>query len=173
MELAIQIFEQTRTFHHLSDDYLLILKVAALLHDIGYFVNDRQHHLHSQYLITTTLLTGLTEHQRVLIALVARNHRCFDLKLEPEGPSAITPREQLNITKLIAILRIANALDQSHTDSVAEVKVKFKPEKQQLVFKISPRTSVPLEAWAFQHNQQLFSELFYVNCSLVVKRNLG
>ncbi|MCI0512274.1 HD domain-containing protein [candidate division KSB1 bacterium] len=173
MRLATQIFEQTHSFHYLPDDYLLILKVAALLHDIGYFVNDRQHHLHSQYLITSTLLTGLTEHQRVLVALVARNHRGFDLKVAPEGPDAITPREQLNITKLIAILRIANALDQSHTDSVTEVQVKFKPEKQQLVFKISTHASVPLETWAFQHNQQLFAELFYVQCSLVVKRILG
>src|SRR5437870_3765631 len=49
--LAIQIFDQTQTFHQLDAEARLILEVAALLHDIGHYVNVSHHHKHSHYLI--------------------------------------------------------------------------------------------------------------------------
>ena len=35
------------------------LEYAALLHDVGYLINVRQHHKHSYYLITQGELCGL------------------------------------------------------------------------------------------------------------------
>lgn len=172
-QLAEEIFLQTHSLHKLPKDYLLLLKVAGWLHDIGFFINDRQHHKHSQYLIEATPITGMTEHQRAIIAIVARNHRHYNLKLDTSSNIRFSNKEKTNITKLIAIIRIANALDKSHADSVKTVKIKYKKEKQHVLFRIITRTSVPLERWAFLHSYQLFAELFFVDCILIEKRELG
>lgn len=166
MELSEEIFLQTKHLHKLNLNYLILLKIAALLHDIGHFVNDREHHKHTQYLIKAAPLTGVTQKQRAIIALVARNHRHYDVKLNEN----LTEAEKTNVTKMIAILRIANALDQSHSCKVTKVKVKFRKDKNQVVFKITTQTNVPLQKWAFKHSIELFSKLFYVDCLLTESR---
>jgi len=173
LELAEQIFEQTNPLHKLSADYLLILKVAALLHDIGYFVDDRKHHQHSEYLIMASPITGLTDRQRACIAFVARNHRHYEIKFQPGKPIEFSNDERTSLTKLVAMLRIANALDKSHTASVEKLKIKYKKDQQQLVFKIITKMNLPLEKWAFSHSIQLFKDLFFVDCILTESRDLG
>src|SRR5437764_4721931 len=42
--LALQIFDQTASFHELDSEARLVLEVAALLHDIGQYVNVSNHH---------------------------------------------------------------------------------------------------------------------------------
>jgi len=172
LEIATKIFEQTRTLHKLNNDYLLILKVAALLHDVGHFINDRQHHKHSQYLITGSPITGLTERQRTLVALVARNHRHYPLNLESVRSFESSNKEKTSLTKLVAILRIANALDKSHLGCVRDLKLKYKKDRQQLIFKVTTSTNLSLEKWAFMHSTDLFSKVFFVDCTLVEKREL-
>lgn len=170
-EIATQIFKQTRPLHKLPYSYLLILQVASLLHDIGHFVDDRKHHQHSEYLIMASPITGLTERQRAYIAVVARNHRHYDVKLEPGRQIEFSNMERTNLTKLIAILRIANVLDKSHTASLEKIKIKYKKDKQQVNFKIFTNESVPLEKWAFMHSKQLFKDIFFVDCILTESRN--
>src|SRR6185436_20173754 len=55
-KLAVQIFDQTKTFHALDAEARLILEVAALLHDIGHYVNVSNHHKHAFYLIQSSPL---------------------------------------------------------------------------------------------------------------------
>ena len=49
--LALQIFDQLRSLHDLSDHEREWLEYAALLHDVGYLIRRRQHHKHTYYLI--------------------------------------------------------------------------------------------------------------------------
>src|SRR3989441_287045 len=43
-KLAVQIFDQTKAFHELDAEARLLLEIAALLHDIGHYVNVYNHH---------------------------------------------------------------------------------------------------------------------------------
>ncbi|MBN2088831.1 HD domain-containing protein [candidate division KSB1 bacterium] len=173
LELCEQIFKQTHSLHKLSKESLRHLRVAALIHDIGHYIADQNHHIHSQYLVTMSPITGITERERMLIALIARNHRHLDVVLEPIKKFSLTRKEQLSVLKLISILRIANALDKSHSGSVKEIDIKMKPEKNQVVFKIKTKTGAPLEKWAFNNCKELFSQLFYTETLLMVERDLG
>src|SRR5439155_24111130 len=74
VKLALQIFDQTQSFHELDSDSRLILEVAALLHDVGHYVNVSNHHKHTQYLIQSSPLIGLTQLELDMIASVARYH---------------------------------------------------------------------------------------------------
>jgi exopolyphosphatase/guanosine-5'-triphosphate,3'-diphosphate pyrophosphatase len=59
--IAGLLFEQSKTLHNLSDDYLLPLEVASLLHDIGHFINAVDHEKHGFYLLTVNRLIGLAD----------------------------------------------------------------------------------------------------------------
>lgn len=170
MNLCESIFTQTKALHGLDANALLILKVAALLHDIGHYVNDRGHHKHTQYLIAASSIIGLTEHQLAQIGVVARNHRRYHVNFDPWRFPDITEAIKIKLMKLISILRIANALDRSHSNSIKAIKIKIQPDKHQIVFKVQTTKNIPLEKWAFEHNTQLFSELFYLECILSEER---
>ena len=170
MQLAEEIFRETRSLHKLPKSYLLILKIAALLHDIGHFVNDREHHKHSQYIINSSPLIGLTKRERGMVALVARNHRHYPIKLNKLSDIILTEDERMDLKKLISILRIANSLDQSHGDRVKGVKVRRKKNRNQLVFTIKVNSAVYLEKWSFSRSVGIFEQLFYHECLLKENR---
>lgn len=173
LELSEQIFKQTQSLHKLSKEAFRYLRIAALVHDVGHYIADQNHHIHSQYLVTMSPITGITERERMLIALIARNHRHLEIVLEPIKKFSLTRKEQMLIQKLASILRIANALDKSHAGSVKSIEIKIKPEKNQVIFKIKTKTSAPLERWAFNKCKALFAELFYVEAVLMAERDLG
>ena len=63
-------------WHDLGDDARELLEAAALLANVGLFVSHGKHHKHSYYVIRNSdHLTGFTDHEIELIALVARYHR--------------------------------------------------------------------------------------------------
>src|SRR3989449_10021601 len=74
-KLSVQIFDQTKTVHEMDIESRLLLEVAALLHDIGHFVNVSNHHKHTQYLLQSSPLIGLTQLQIDIVSTVARYHR--------------------------------------------------------------------------------------------------
>jgi exopolyphosphatase/guanosine-5'-triphosphate,3'-diphosphate pyrophosphatase len=74
-DLSVRLFDELRTEHGLSDRHRLLLEVAALLHDIGNYVNIRGHHKHSQYLIAASEIFGLSQDEMHVVSNVARYHR--------------------------------------------------------------------------------------------------
>ncbi|MBN1348342.1 HD domain-containing protein [candidate division KSB1 bacterium] len=173
MLLCESIFTQTRSLHGLDKSYLIILKAAALLHDIGHYVNDQAHHKHTQYLIYASSIIGLTTSQLAQIAVIARNHRRYDVSIPLWQFPELASADKNVLTKLIAILRIANALDRSHTRRVSSLKIKLDKDHHQVIFKVRINKSIPLEKWAFKHNMELFSKIFYVDCILREERILN
>src|SRR5215471_15966505 len=117
-KLAVQIFDQTKTFHELDAEARLILEVAAMLHDIGHYVNVANHHKHTLYLIQSSPLIGLTQLQMDMVANVARYHRKSAPKMQHKPYEDLAPKHRLTISKLAAILRLADALDHEHLSTV-------------------------------------------------------
>ena len=73
--LSVRLFDDLRTEHGLGDRDRLRLEVAALLHDVGIFIGLRDHHLHSQYVLTHAEVFGLSQDDMAIVANVARYHR--------------------------------------------------------------------------------------------------
>jgi len=74
-ELALKLFDSIRGIHALGRRERELLEFAALLHDVGLYVNHSKHHRHSQYLITHGELRGFTPEEIAVIASVARFHK--------------------------------------------------------------------------------------------------
>ena len=75
-ELALDLFDGTEDFHHHGDDARELLEAAALLANVGLFVSHSKHHKHTYYVIRNSDgLSGFTDHEIEIVALVARYHR--------------------------------------------------------------------------------------------------
>ncbi|MBK9070489.1 MAG: Ppx/GppA family phosphatase [Myxococcales bacterium] len=149
-ELARSLFVQTRDLHQLDDSQLVLLEVAAILHDIGEVVHSRGHHKHSEYLIRTGRIAGLDGERRDIVAAIARCHRktasdarkiLAELPLLREGRAIAR--------KLAGILRLADGLDYDHRQAVESLVV----SKQRNVLTIDLFTTA--DARAFKPEEML------------------
>ena len=72
---ATQLFDDLQRVHAFGERDRLLLRVAAMLHDIGDYVHYSGHHKHSQYLIQHADIMGITPDERAIVANIARYHR--------------------------------------------------------------------------------------------------
>ncbi|MBN1672730.1 MAG: HD domain-containing protein [Kiritimatiellae bacterium] len=168
-ELCGKLFQALADQHRLPPRFGLILRVAALLHDIGQFVSPRSHHKHSLYLIQNSELFGLGRHDHLLAALVARYHRRASPKPTHEGYPALDRDSRLAVMKLAAILRVAEALDRSHSQQVRDIR--FIQEPERLVIEVARVADLSLEQLALQQKGSLFEDVYGMDVVLRKRRS--
>jgi exopolyphosphatase/guanosine-5'-triphosphate,3'-diphosphate pyrophosphatase len=122
-DLAVRLFDELRPEHGLTDRDRLLLEVAAVLHDIGIYVNLRGHHKHSQYLLSASEVFGLSRDDMALISNVARYHRKSPPQKSHLPFMALDRATRVVVNKLSSILRIANALDADHLQKVKDLRL--------------------------------------------------
>jgi exopolyphosphatase / guanosine-5'-triphosphate,3'-diphosphate pyrophosphatase len=131
-EHAKALFEVMQPLHRLTARDEVILIVAALLHDIGTFISNRSHHKHTQYLMENSDLFGLTRRERMLAALVARYHRRAHPKSSHRDYTALPRADRMRVIKLAALLRVADALDRSHSRRIQNPRLKLDSDRLQI-----------------------------------------
>lgn len=110
--LSMTLFEVLKPLHRLGPRESLILNAAALLRETGHLINSRNHHLHSEYIIRHNEVFGLDLHDTELAALVARYHRGPAPSLEHLDYQLLDQDQRLIVSKLAALLRVADSLDR-------------------------------------------------------------
>jgi exopolyphosphatase/guanosine-5'-triphosphate,3'-diphosphate pyrophosphatase len=161
---AARLFDETRPLHNLSIEYRLLLEVAALLHDIGSFVNSTDHHKHTYYLLSVSPLIGLTQAQLAIVANVARYHRKSMPKPQHDGYRALSSKERVVVSKLSALLRLADAMDNEHASKVESFAVEYK--KPKLTLRLRGEGDLLLEKWALVKKAPMFEDVFSVKFSI-------
>jgi exopolyphosphatase/guanosine-5'-triphosphate,3'-diphosphate pyrophosphatase len=155
---AVKLFDETRTLHNLEPAARLLLEVAALLHDIGTFISANDHHKHTQYLLKATPLIGLNEDQMAIVGNVARYHRKSFPKVAHESYRVLSAKDRVVVSKLAAILRLADAMDNEHASKVSDFTVEFK--KPRFIVGLKGDGDMLLEKWALANKAPLFEEVF-------------
>ena len=159
-ESVLRLFSALKSVHQLPAEYREWLSAAAMLYEVGDFVNRAGHHRHTYYIISNSEILGYTPQQRRIIASIAR----YLGKSRPtpnDAPmSALTPGEQEAVTKASMLLRIARALNLGRSQSVANVGVSARNGRVSL--KLTPRRkmSLDLEVWAIEKDRAYFREVF-------------
>lgn len=155
---AQQLFRELRHLHALDAKYELLLRVAANLHEVGMFVSPREHHKHSMYIIMNTEVFGLSTADRELVALLARYHRRYNP--EPGHPhfADLSREERMIVFKLAAILRIADALDRSHSQRIRAIHLR--PEGSRLNILTPGVDDTTVEQIAINSKCDLFREIY-------------
>jgi exopolyphosphatase/guanosine-5'-triphosphate,3'-diphosphate pyrophosphatase len=159
-----RLFEDLRPLHRLGEREKTLLLAAAVLHDVGLFVSLQAHHKHSEYLIRASQLFGLGRAEREIVACVARYHRRATPRPTHPSFTALDRRGRLTVSKLAAILRLANALDRDHSGNVHEVRAR--PEEERWVLEVEAAGELDVERFTLAQRADLFREVFGVDVEL-------
>ncbi len=157
-DIALAIFDAMQPLHGIGGNGRLLLEVAGILHDIGQYVNNRQHHKHSLYLISNSQIAGISPKELKLVALIARYHRRGLPKDSHPEYVIQSVEDRMLVSKLAAILRVADALDRSHRHKIRNIKVSYDNEK--LTIKTNASFDLDLERMEMKNKETLFREIF-------------
>ena len=119
---AMQLFDDLLSVHAFGERDRLLLRTAAMLHDIGDYVHYSGHHKHSQYLIQHADIMGITPEERAIVANIARYHRKGPPDPSHPGYRDLSKEARGKVRGLAAILRIADALDREHRQKIESVR---------------------------------------------------
>ncbi|MEM7476307.1 MAG: Ppx/GppA phosphatase family protein [Planctomycetota bacterium] len=166
--LCRNLFSDLQSEHKLEPRMELILYLAALLHEIGHYINSRSNHKHAMYLIRNSEFFGVSRKDRLLVSLVARYHRRSSPQPQHDGYSNLDRTDRVAVSKLAAILRIAIALDESRSQRITEIQSRV--EGQKLVIVAQSVEDISLEQLALRQNGNLFEETYGIPVQIRSKR---
>src|SRR5262245_59621296 len=144
--LALNIFDQTRGVHGLSNREREWLEYGAMLHDVGVHISYERHHRHSYYLIKNGDLRGFDPQEIEVIALIARYHRQATPKKSHEGYGELKGPVRRTVKVLSAMVRLAEGLDRSHAQALAGVDLY--PRGDDYLARLRATGDAELELWA-------------------------
>ncbi len=156
--LAVTLFDELTDYLGLLPQDRLLLEVAAIVHEVGSFISRRSHHKHSLYIIRNSEIFGLNDQETRIVALVARYHRQALPQLSHPFMRELTREERIRVSMLAALLRVADALDRSHTQRIQLGKVRI--EKNALLLHVGRSVNVSVEELALQGKADLFERVF-------------
>jgi exopolyphosphatase / guanosine-5'-triphosphate,3'-diphosphate pyrophosphatase len=156
--LAMQMFDAFQEDHGLGPRERLMLRVAALLHDIGMFISLRAHHRHSQYVLASSQIFGLSNEETAIVGNIARYHRRGPPQKSHLPYVALDRQDRVVVDKLAALLRVANALDAEHLQKVTTLRVHRRPHDW--ILEIEGAGDLTMEQLAATARADMFSDTF-------------
>jgi exopolyphosphatase/guanosine-5'-triphosphate,3'-diphosphate pyrophosphatase len=156
---AVQLFRELLPLHKLPPEYQLWIETAAMLADIGKFLNHQGHHRHTQYIVASCEIYGFNQQQRTIISAIAR----YLGKSRPQpldrAMRNIPPEEHENVRKAVVLLRLATALNSDRASDVVRVRTKVYPKR--VIFELNEGpTGAQLELWSLRKEADYFAEVF-------------
>lgn len=156
--LSRKLFAGLVEEHQMDQRMELILYLAALLHEIGHFINARSHHKHAMYIIRNSELFGLSVKDLLLVALIVRYHRRASPQPDHEGYATLDRSDRVAVAKLAAILRLAIALDESRSQRINNIRCRRDGDR--LIITTHGIEDVSLEQLTVRQSGELFEEIF-------------
>ena len=138
--------------------------MAALLHEVGGFVSSRAHHKHSEYLIANSEIFGLSRHEIILVSQIARYHRRSAPRASHFSYTALTRESRLVVSKLAALLRVADAVVRGHNRRGSDIY--FRRQGDELIVSMSGDADLLLEQRAVENKGGLLEDIYGVKIRL-------
>ena len=159
---AVTIFDATPALHSGTPRDRTALEAAALLHDIGVFISNGAHHKHTWYIVRESDIPGIDHNEREVVAQIARYHRRAHPTRRHAAFDALSADDRQRVRKLAAILRIADALDRSHSEKVASIDVTLDDRTLRITPRVTPDAprDLALERLGMEEKSRLFTEVF-------------
>ena len=110
-------------------------------------------------------MIGLNEHQQEIVANLVRYHSKDFPSLEDANFKALSQKDRLIVTKLSALLRLADVMDMSHSGRVVRVGLMENKKKWELT--LHGKSDLMLENWGLNKRRALFEEIFGVKLEIV------
>jgi exopolyphosphatase/guanosine-5'-triphosphate,3'-diphosphate pyrophosphatase len=164
--LAWSFFDQTRSLHALTKDFREWIGAAAMLYEVGTYINPVGRHRHAFYVVSHSELFGFTPLQRQIIATIARFQGNSKPQLRDRLIKVLPAPVRSDVIKATSILRVARALNQGRRQAVQAIRVSARDGRVVIGVKARPRAGVDLELWASEKEVPYFREVFGRELSL-------
>jgi len=156
---VVELFDALARVHELPEEYRLWLEAAAMMQDVGKFMNHQGHYRHTQYIIANSEIFGFSPEQRMIVSAIAR----YMGKSRPEPMDRpmrwIAVEEHTHVTRAVVLLRLAMALNQDRASAVLQMRTHVYP-KRVLLELVPGRGGAELEAWSLRKEADYFREVF-------------
>jgi len=166
---SLLLFDRMVKVHGLGKRERFLLKIAAILHDIGKFVSLRRHYFYSYRLIISSDIFCFSEEEKALMANIAYYHSKGTPALSDANFAALTPAQRITLAKLAAIIRVADAVDRSHLQKAVIRDISLSNEE--LVITVTADQDISLEEWTFLDKADYFENVFGIRP--ILKRQAG
>jgi exopolyphosphatase/guanosine-5'-triphosphate,3'-diphosphate pyrophosphatase len=158
-KLALSLFDQTRRMHGLNKDCREWIAAAAMLYEVGMYINPVGLHRHAYYVISRSELFGFTPLQRTIIATVARFQGNSKPQLRDRLIKVLPAQIRSDVIKSTAILRVARALNQGRRSAVESIRASAHGGEIIITVKAG-KGGAELELWAGEKEAPYFREVF-------------
>lgn len=127
--ISLVLFDELKELHRLGEEERFWLECGAMLHDIGWVQGQKSHHKKSMQMILESQILPFDQKEKLIIASIARYHRKALPALDHDHYAALNPSDRVMVSKLAALLRIADGLDYSHLNIVSGVRCEIFPKR--------------------------------------------
>jgi exopolyphosphatase / guanosine-5'-triphosphate,3'-diphosphate pyrophosphatase len=156
--LCRRFFDELADLHQLTEHDALLLQVAAILHEVGTYVSPRAHHKHSEYIILNSEIFGLDRLDVTIVALVSRYHRHSGPRVDHPIYGSLVTEDRIRVSKLAAILRVADALERTHAQRVSRLETRR--DNGKLHIRLPGLADAAVERIAMVTKADLFEQVF-------------
>ncbi len=148
----------------LSKRHLVLLKVASIFADTGYYININEYNKYSYDIVKANPILGLSqkEHEVISCAVLFQNG-VFDFA----EYNSYSKNRKLLISKLAAILSLSKALDVEYNQKIGKVKAAIR--NGSLIITAYTDDNIVLESREFNIAAEFFEEVFGIKANLVKK----
>jgi exopolyphosphatase / guanosine-5'-triphosphate,3'-diphosphate pyrophosphatase len=159
-QAAMNLFSALKSVHRLPPEYQEWLSAAAMLYEVGDYVNRNGRHRHAYYIISNSEILGYTPQQRRIIAAIAR----YLGKSRPTPGDApmkvLAAGDQEYVVKASLLLRLARAVNLGRSGTVERTRVHVRDGAVKMQLVPRPQMGVDLEIWALEKDKTYFGEVF-------------
>jgi exopolyphosphatase/guanosine-5'-triphosphate,3'-diphosphate pyrophosphatase len=156
--LCMALFDELENIHGMNRRQRMMLETAAVLHDIGAYIKASCHYKHGHYIIINSEIFGLHHDELNIIANVIRYHR-GDSPSEADIEYVSLQRdERILVLKMASILRVAEALDRSHSQKIKTLTVDRRVET--IALHANSGYDLSLELMGMEEKSGLFQDVF-------------
>lgn len=158
-KISTQIFDATKKFHGLDKRQRLLMRLVAILHDCGKYISISDASDCSYIIIMSSEILGLSHKEREMVATVVSLNR-KSLESYDSMADRFSVDEYMTIVKLLAILKVANALDRSHRQKFKNIKMAVRGNRLHIT--IEATDSIALEKGMFEEKADFFESVFSI-----------
>jgi exopolyphosphatase/guanosine-5'-triphosphate,3'-diphosphate pyrophosphatase len=156
---VVELFDALVHVHELPQEYRLWIQAAAMMQDVGKFMNHQGHHRHTQYIIANSEIFGFSPEQRAIVSAIAR----YLGKSQPDPMDrvmrAIPIEEHGHVLASVVLLRLALALNQDRASAAVRMRTHVYPKRVAIEL-VPGRGGAELEAWSLKKEAAYFREVF-------------
>lgn len=157
-DLSQQLFKNLKAIHGLPQEYAGWIAAAAMLHELGSYVNRNGRHRHTYYLIANSELFGFSLEQRHIVASLARYMGKSRPSERDREVRNLRPSAREFLDRAVVLLRLARALNQGRRGMVQ--KVRAKEQGAEVTLELRGKPGMDLEVWTAEKERAYFRDIF-------------